>query len=260
MADMQGDFIWYELMTSDADEAQAFYEPLLGWKFAGSNTPDMDYRLGSTDCTEVVGMLELTDDMIRAGARPAWIGYIAVDDIAASIAALKDKGGQLFKGPNHLEGVGHMAMVVDPQGAPFYLMQPEGAGPATSFAKYDPKVGHCAWNELVTDDPEAADAFYTAMFGWKKGEAVDMGEMGLYQMYTQGDYTLGAMMKRPSEMPASAWAFYFRVPNIDVARSQVEKGGGKVVSGPMEIPGGEYVFQGFDPQGAFFSVIGSKGS
>ena len=38
MADNQGDFVWYELMTSDADAAQAFYEPLLGWKFAGSGS------------------------------------------------------------------------------------------------------------------------------------------------------------------------------------------------------------------------------
>jgi len=162
-------------------------------------------------------------------------------------------------GPDHLEGVGHMAMVADMQGVPFYLMQPEGEGPATSFARYEPMPGHCAWNELVTDDPDAADAFYTDLFGWEKGEAMDMGDMGTYQMYTQDDYMLGAIMKRPDEMPASAWAFYFRVPEIGAAKSQVESSGGQVVSGPMEIPGGEYVLQGFDPQGAFFSIIGPKG-
>ena len=60
MADNQGDFVWYELMTSDADAAQAFYEPLLGWTFAGSGMSDMDYRLGSANGVEVVGLLELT--------------------------------------------------------------------------------------------------------------------------------------------------------------------------------------------------------
>lgn len=260
MADQQGDFVWYELMTGDADAAQAFYEPLLGWKFAGSGAPGMDYRLGSKDGTDVVGLMELTEDMTRGGARPAWTGYIAVDDIDASIGSLKQSGGQVFMGPNHLEGVGHMAMVADPQGAVFYVIQPEGEGPSTSFARYAPKVGHCAWNELVTDDPEAADAFYTGMFGWQKGEAMDMGEMGLYQMYTQDDYSLGAMMKRPAEMPASAWAFYFRVPEIDAAQALVENSGGQAINGPMEIPGGEYVLQGFDPQGALFSLIGPKGS
>ncbi|MXO47746.1 VOC family protein [Erythrobacter vulgaris] len=260
MADKQGDFVWYELMTTDADAAQAFYEPLLGWKFAGSDMPGIDYRIGSKDGTQVVGLLELTGDMTKGGARPAWIGYIAADDIHASITDLKDRGGQLHMGPNHLEGVGHMALVADPQGVPFYLMQTEGEGPATSFAKYEPKVGHCAWNELVIDDPDAADAFYTGMFGWQKGEAMDMGEMGVYQMFTQDDYGLGAIMKRPEQMPVSAWAFYFRVPEIEAARSHVESSGGQVVNGPMEIPGGEYVCQGFDPQGAFFSIIGPKGT
>jgi len=76
MADKQGDFVWYELMTSDADAAQAFYEPLLGWKFLGSDMPGMDYRLGSKEGAEVVGLVELTEDMTKGGARAAWIGYI----------------------------------------------------------------------------------------------------------------------------------------------------------------------------------------
>lgn len=61
MADKQGDFVWYELMTSDADAAQAFYEPLLGWTFAGSGTPGMDYLLGSKNGIEVVGLMELSE-------------------------------------------------------------------------------------------------------------------------------------------------------------------------------------------------------
>lgn len=258
MADKQGDFVWYELMTSDADAAQAFYEPLLGWKFAGSGTPGMDYRLGSKGGTEVVGLLELTEDMTKGGARPAWIGYIAVDDIDVSLAALKDKGGQLFMGPNHLDGVGHMAMVADPQGAPFYLMQPEGEG-SQSFAKHEPREGHCAWNELVSADQAGAHAFYTALFGWEKADSMDMGEMGSYDIYSTGDYTLGAIMQKTAEMPASMWSYYFRVPEIDAAVDYVKTNGGQVINGPMEIPGGEYVFNAIDPQGAMFSIIGKKG-
>ena len=47
MTNAQGDFVWYELMTTDADAAQAFYEPLIGWTFTDSGTPDVDYRIGS---------------------------------------------------------------------------------------------------------------------------------------------------------------------------------------------------------------------
>lgn len=258
MADKQGDFIWYELMTSDADAAQSFYEPLLGWKFADSGTAGVDYRLGTMDGSGVVGLLELTTAMTEGGARPAWIGYIAVDDIHASITSLKDKGGQVFMGPHHLDGVGHMAMVADPQGAPFYLMQPEGEGPATSFAKYEPKIGHCAWNELVSADQAGAHAFYTAMFGWEKGDSMDMGEMGSYDMYRAGDYILGAIMQKSAEMPASMWNYYFRVRQIAASSEYIKANGGQVVNGPMEIPGGDFVINAIDPQGAMFSLIGVK--
>ncbi len=46
MANLHGDFIWYELITPDADSAQAFYAPLLGWAVRSAGMPDMDYRLG----------------------------------------------------------------------------------------------------------------------------------------------------------------------------------------------------------------------
>ena len=179
----------------------------------------------------------------------------AIDD---ALARLEELGGRVLMGPDHMESIGHMAMVTDPQGAPFYLIQTEGEA-SQSFARYEARQGHCAWNELVTDDPAAAGAFYSALVGWEKGECMDMGEMGPYQMYAAGDYTLGAMMKRPDAMPVSLWCYYFRVPDIDAAQASVERHGGQVVNGPMEIPGGEFVLQGVDPQGAMFSLIGKRG-
>ena len=89
---------------------------------------------------------------------------------------------------------------------------------------------------------------------------MEMGPIGTYQMYNQDDYTLGAIMKHPEEMHASLWAFYFRVPDIDAAKIYVEDAGAQVINGPMEIPGGEFVLQGLDPQGALFSLIGKKAS
>ncbi|WJY18890.1 VOC family protein [Alteriqipengyuania flavescens] len=258
MADGHGDFVWYELMTSDADAAQAFYEPLLGWKFADSGTPGMDYRLGKAAGADVVGLLGLTEEMTAGGARPVWVGYIAVTDIAAAMDSLTSAGGQPFMDIQHMPGVGKMAMVADPQGAPFYLMQPEGEG-STSFAKHEPKVGHCAWNELASADQSAAHEFYTDLFGWEKADTMDMGEMGAYDMYSVNGYTLGAIMAKPAEMPVSLWSYYFRVPEIDGAAEYVKANGGQIIVGPMEIPGGEHVFSAIDPQGAMFSLIGKKG-
>ena len=262
MADSHGDFIWYELMTTDADAAQDFYGELLGWTFADSGTSDMDYRLGSMDGAEIVGLMALTEEMCEGGAQPMWTSYVCVSAMAPAIDELKRLGGTVLMEPNELEGVGTFAYVTDPQGAMFYLMQPADPDEQSqSFAKHEPREGHCAWNELVTEDPAGAKTFYCELFGWEKSGEMDMGgEMGLYEMYSVNGYSLGAIMGKPEMMPMSMWVQYLRVPDIDAAAEFVGANGGQVLNGPMEIPGGDFVLQGMDPQGAFFALIGTKES
>ena len=262
MPDSHGDYVWYELMTTDADAAPGFYGPLLGWEFKSSDAPGVDYRLISKNGVEIAGLLQLTPEMTEGGARPIWVGYISVTEIEAGVAKLKELGGTVLMGPNHLPGVGHMAFVADPQGTPFYLMQPEGpeGAESQSFAKHAPREGHCAWNELMSGDQTGAHVFYTELFGWEKVDSMDMGPMGSYDMYGTGAYTLGAIMQKTDEMPVSLWNYYFRVPEIDAAAEYTTANGGQIITEPMEIPGGEYVLNGIDPQGAMFSLIGKKGS
>lgn len=256
MADSHGEFIWYELLTGDPAGAKAFYGPLLGWEFKDSGMPGMDYQLFSKDGTEVGGMMALTEDMKEHGAHPLWGGYVAVDDVAASVAKAMAAGGSLLVEPTDIPEVGAFAFLADPQGAPIYIMQPFDDEPSQSFAKYEPREGHCAWNELVTADPAAAKAFYTELFGWEKDSEMDMGPMGLYEMYKVSDYTFGAMMQKPEMMPASLWVYYLRVPSITEAAEFVKANGGQVTTEPMQIPGGDYILNGMDPQGAFFALIG----
>ena len=258
MTDKHGDFVWYELMTPELDTAQEFYGGLLGWRFEEAGFNGQDYRSFNAGDAQVGGFLKLTKEMEEHGARPSWVGYIRVDDVPQIVAKARANGGHVFMEGGEVPDVGPFAMLADPQGAPFYVIDDRSGLPSQAFAKYEPQQGCCAWNELVTDDPAGADAFYCDLFGWDKGEAMDMGPMGLYQMYNQGDYGLGAMMKRPEEMPVSMWAFYFRVPDIDAAQSYVSANGGQIANGPIEIPGGEFVLQGFDPQGALFSIIGKR--
>lgn len=258
MADKHGDFVWYELMTPDPDAAQKFYGGLIGWNFEEAGFNGQDYRSFNAGDAQVGGFLKLTDEMVQHGARPSWVGYVRVDNVPETVGKVRNAGGHIFMEGGEVPEVGPFAMLADPEGAPFYVIDDRSGQPSHAFAKHEPRQGCCAWNELLAEDPDAADRFYTSLFGWEKGEAMDMGEMGLYQMYTQDDYGLGAIMKRPAEMPASFWSFYFRVPGIDAAKSFVESNGGQVVNGPMEIPGGEYILQGMDPQGAFFSIIGPK--
>lgn len=256
-----GDFIWYELMTSDADAAQGFYSGLLNWRFADSGHEGMDYRLFSSDGPPVGGLLELTTEMRNNGAQPMWAGYIGVDDVDGSVVSIKSSGGQVLLEPWDIPDVGRIAFVADPQGASFYVMREAGDQPSESFAAHEPRLGHCAWNELCTSDPAAAKQFYGELFGWVESESMDMGPAGKYEMFRNGadrDFMFGGFMKKPDETPVSMWNYYFRVQKIDPAADYVKQNNGKIINGPMEIPGGEFVFNATDPQGAMFSLIGAK--
>lgn len=265
MTNQHGDFIWYELLTSDADAAADFYGQVIGWSSQDSGQKDMDYRFfssgdGSDTKDGVGGYMAITPEMAEGGARPAWIGYIAVDDVDKSAAAIVSAGGSILMPAMDIDGVGRMAMVADPQGAVFYIMKGASDETSYSFAATEPKVGHCAWNELATSDPEAAKTFYANQFGWVQEGDMDMGPMGKYQFWWAAGkrFMLGAVMPKLPEMPMSAWGFYFRVPDIDAAVDAVNANGGTMLMEPVEIPGGDYSFNALDPQGASFGLVGPR--
>lgn len=263
MANAHGDFIWYELLTSDADAAADFYGKVVGWTALDSGQPDMDYRFFSSgdgsDMTDGVGgFMAITPDMASGGAVPCWLGYIGVDDVDASVAAMTSAGGTVQMPAFDMPGVGRMAMVSDPQGAPFYVMKGASDETSHSFASETPKNGHCAWNELSTTDTASAVDFYTAQFGWKQEGNMDMGPMGKYLFLHHGPGMIGAIMPKMPQMPVSAWVYYFRVPDIDVAVKTITANGGTILQEPHEIPGGDYSMNALDPQGAAFALVGRR--
>ena len=265
MANKHGDYIWYELMTSDADGAREFYSAVVGWDIEAETDAPMGYRMISASDGPVAGMMSLTAEMQSGGARPFWMGYIAVDDVDQSAADIKAAGGSIHMEPFDIPEAGRAAFVADPQGAMFYIMKPKPpAGKpnaeSTSFAATSPMVGHCAWNELSSTDPEAAKAFYGKLFGWVKEGEMDMGPLGKYEFLkdAEGRFGLGAVMPKMAEMPIPMWTYYFRVPDIDVAVATIKAKGGCVFQEPIEIPGGDFSMVGMDPQGAPFALVGAR--
>jgi hypothetical protein len=254
----QGDFIWYELMTPDAEGAKAFYDAVVGWSFGEAASEFNGYRMINTaDGGMAGGVLPLTDEMQQHGARPAWLGYIHVTDVDGSVAGIEKAGGKGLM-THDIPNVGRIAMVTDPQGAPFYVMKPiPPAGrenePSDVFSPTKP--GRCSWNELTTSDPVAARRFYGEQFGWTSDEFMPMGEQGEYRFFDHHGLRIGAVAGA-SEGQHSHWRFYFRVPSIAKAKESVEAKGGKIVMGPMEVPGGDNIVIGIDPQGAEFALVG----
>jgi predicted enzyme related to lactoylglutathione lyase len=254
---MADTFFWYELMTSDLDAAIDFYTHVVGWTAADHPGSPVRYSILSAGTRGIGGAMAITAEMAQGGARPAWLGYIHAEDVDARAAAIKAGGGSVHVPPTDIPGVGRFALVNDPGGAFFYIMTPrppEGAPMPAPLAQYAP--GNVGWHELYAADGEAkAFEFYAGQFGWTTADTMDMGEMGQYRLFaTGGDEAVGGMMDKPAQMPMGAWGFYFNVDAIDAAQARVEAKGGKIIMGPMEVPNGMWVLQGFDPQGAHFAL------
>ena len=256
MANQHGDFIWYELLTTDPDAAARFYGAVIGWQSRPVEDSNLDYRILGINGTDVAGLMALPAGAEAAGMRPCWLGYIGVRDVDATAADIVRAGGAQHMPPTDIPGVGRLAMLADPQGVVFYVMR--GAMEGTSTAFSPAKQGHCHWNELATRDQGAALAFYTDLFQWEKGDAMPMGAMGDYQFITHQGQTIGAVMTRMEDGPPPAWTFYFGVEDIDLAAQAVSDNGGAIHYGPAEVPGGVFIIVAGDPQGALFGLVGPR--
>ena len=258
----RGDFIWYELMTPDAAGAKAFYDSVVGWNIAADSQFPNGYRtIGRSDGGSAGGLLPLSDEMRQHGARPAWLSYILVDDVDSSVKSIEQAGGKTYVDAFDIPDIGRVAMVADPQGVPFYIIKPmppaNDPGAKSDVFSVD-KPQHVRWNELSTTDPDAAIDFYRSQFGWGQDGEMDMGEFGKYRFIQANGVNVGAVMRKPPQMPASAWTYYIGVDDIDRAAEAIGSGGGQVLNGPMEIPGGEFALNAIDPQGAPFGLVGPR--
>jgi uncharacterized protein len=247
--------VWYELMTSDPAAAEKFYDKVVGWSsapFQGSPQPYTVFK--RTGDVQVAGLMKTPDGM---NMPPFWSMYVAVPKLEEAVAHIKRLGGSELSGIIDVPTVGRMQMLKDPQGAAFYIIQPT---PREERPEGAPQLGDASWHELMTTDAEAAMKFYSEVFGWQPSEAMDMGEMGKYQMFNRPVGMIGGMMNKPKEMAnvPPNWGIYFLVSDINAAIERVKANGGQILNGPMEVPGGDWIVNAMDPQGAAFSLHAKK--
>ena len=260
MSNPNGDFIWYELMTRDPAAAKAFYDAVVGWKIDPNPVaPGLEYRMiVRSDGGNAGGLMTLDPAMAEHGAKPGWLGYVGVEDVDAIVAKATAAGAAVLMPPWDQPGVGRLAMIADPQGNPLYLMKPippEGDPDVASDVFARDTEQHVSWNELSTADLAAARTFYGDLFGWSSDEFMAMGELGEYRFLTHHGTTFGAIC---GVMPggSAAWRYYIRVASIAAAVEAVKAGGGTVSVGPHEVPGGDHIIIGADPQSAEFALVG----
>ncbi len=248
-------FVWYELMTSDQPAAEAFYRAVVGWQMADAGQPGMRYTILSAAQRGIGGLMTLPAEACAAGVKPGWTGYIGVADTDAAARRIAASGGSIHRAPDDIPNVGRFAVVADPGGAVFALFTPlpQEQGPPPVEANTPGCIG---WHELYAGNgQEAAFAFYAGHFGWTTLDTHDMGAMGEYRIFGAGGAPFGGMMDKPANVPAPAWSFYVNVDGIDAAAERIKANGGQVLMGPHEVPGGSWIVQALDPQGANFALV-----
>ncbi len=253
MARTRGKFVWYDLMTSDAKKAETFYTKVLGWgtqPFEGA-----EYTMWTANGAPIGGI----GSVQTPGVPPHWLAYIGVDDVDAAVKQTESLGGKVHVPGTDIPSSGRFAVVGDPQGAVFALFSPPPGAPAESDDT-DPQIGEFSWHELATTDYAGAFRFYQTMFGWDKLAEHDMGPLGIYLLFGRNGREIGGMFNKAAEMKMPPnWLQYVRVDSADAAAERVKANGGRVLNGPMDVPGGDRITQCMDPQGAAFAVH-SKGA
>lgn len=258
MADnaVRGRFVWHELMTPDPKAGAAFYKDVVGWA-PQTYDKDPNYTLLTMGGRPMAGSMALPEAAKAMGAPPHWITYIGTPNVDATARQAIELGGKVLRPASDIPDIGRFAIIQDPQGAVFAAFTPKGGPPPGANDK--PGLGDFSWHELVTTDWPAAYTFYQKLFGWDKTDSMEMGPGNTYQMFGGEGKTVGGMFNKPASMPGPPfWLPYALIRDSKGAAETIKKLGGKVINGPIEVPGGDWITQGIDPQGVMFAVHSKK--
>jgi uncharacterized protein len=257
VANSRGRFVWYELVTTDVEAAVAFYTSVMGWGAWDASVPGKRFVLFGDGKASISGLTQLPDEARQMGAKPSWIGYVGVDDVDVTANRVTHLGGAVDVPPTNVSDISRFSVFTDPQTARLALfkwLKPGQEQPADPGAP-----GRVGWHELLAADWEQAWAFYGELFGWQKEDA-DVGEAGTYQLFSTGGQVTGGMVTKPATMPDPFWLYYFNIGDIDATTQRVVAGGGQVLDGPLEVPGGSWIVRCKDAQGAAFALEGRRRS
>ncbi len=247
-----GKFVFSELVTPDLAGAERFYGALFGWKFRDIPIQRLHYAEALSDGHNVAGLIERP---LPPGSphKPDWLPFISAPETDAAVAAATANGGHVLFPARDIAGFGREAVLADPNGAVFAVLQSTGGDPADAETPPDDFI----WSSLLTPDPEGAAAFYGKLFGYTPYPAPDTN--GVHHLIVaDGTYSRASINPLPTGLPATAAARWLRFVRVDDAAAVAAKAaslGGRVLVAPHLDREGATVAVLADPSGAVFGVL-----
>lgn len=122
-----GAFLWDQLITDEPAAAHYFYRELFGWNAARTVSDNGDeYDLFKSDDAAPVAVLKPLYG--KNDSQAGWISFLEVDNLNTATARAVELGAAVVQGPDRLRDAGRFAILRDPVGARFGLVQPEVCG------------------------------------------------------------------------------------------------------------------------------------
>ena len=204
-AEVLGRFVWHELLTTDTDDAAAFYPKVAAVAHRSPPTcPATRYS-----CRGSPGRPDSWRCRAMADNTPAhWLMYVGTPDVDATCAQAQTLGARVCKAPADIPNVGRFAVLADPAGGDLRRLHPgqrSAAGVADLRRILMARAGH---HRRVR-----GTALLRELFGWTKSVGHDMGAMGVYQLFAHGGSDVGGMCNTQGPSTPPSWLSYVHVPD-----------------------------------------------
>jgi uncharacterized protein len=242
-----GRFVWFELVTGDAEAAKTFYGGLFGWEFSDDEEAGIEYAvithrgapIGGIATIDAEGAKDIAqsdeeeedeesedeEEVVESPARgpAAWLATMAVPDIDAQLRPLFREGGILHFGPLQIQGRGRMAIASDPGGAMLALVQFTDGAPPES----DLEPGRWLWVELWAEKPKDAIEFYDQWVGYRAAP-VKGSQAPSYAVFFKGSAPRAGLAEIPIRQVKPNWLPYVQVSDIDETITRAQQLGARL--------------------------------
>ncbi len=216
----QGKFVWHDLLTPDIAASRNFYGGLFNWTFEQHGR----YTVVLNNDLPIGGMLEIKPEADK-GAEALWLAYMSVPNVEKASTYVEEQGGEVIKGPLAMQHRGTGALVSDPLGAQFLLLNALGGDPADS----EPEVGSWLWNELWSNQPQDSFIFYQNLGRYDS----IFGQKDYQILQNEGKWRAGIRHVPEAEFKVR-WVASIRVADPAILLDKVKQLGGKVWVRPGE--------------------------
>jgi len=251
----RGKLVWIDLLTVDLPAARRFYGALFGWTFTdfgdlGSKGRNA-YSLASLDGVPVAGLAEKAAPAEQK-RKARWIAFMSVADVAAAVKSVVAKGGRVFVAPRNVPARGELAVVLDPDGAPFGLINSTSGDPPDAL----PTVGDWIWAIYQSPDATSAAAFYQDLGGYEVVQDDPLGQAPHFLLAT-GGYARASLVEIPADRSGLRpdWLYFVRVDKLRESLARVRELGGRVLMEPRPEVFDERLAVIEDPTGAPLGLL-----